>query len=165
MAAGNGSVAGDEGVQVASTKNIGPERSIDFPLRRDTNVDSIMTQVQFTDSSGQHWKIADHGELRRQRRQAPAPFIHDIVLAEKPAVHDHSATFTPKGDRFTLAAASVSRFDVDPNDGNNVTVVLVTKGATVTAESVIELTRNEAQQSLVRFQLDGDGHIIKTDRV
>ena len=150
----------DAEAQIFTTGSIGPERSFDFPLRSSTPQGPVKFFMRFSDSDGRKWEVSSERKLRRSGG-VPKPFLNNLVLDEQAKVTDHSAATGPGGERLQLGAGSFSRIDIDEQDGNNISVVLVPKGAKVSPASVAEYTQSGSDEKLARVFLDDSDKVVK----
>jgi hypothetical protein len=152
----------DDNAQLFTAVAIGPERSLDFPLAPSTtNHEQPRVRLYFSDRSGQAWILHETGELSRQRRNAAQAFVSRINIGRHAAVSDHSGTVGPDNRPVQLAAIPISRIDIDPKDGNNISITLVPDETPVTPANVAEMQRGTGLEVVARAYLDANDKLVR----
>ncbi|GKV72027.1 hypothetical protein [Pseudarthrobacter sp. NCCP-2145] len=150
----------DLNAQLFTVPTIGPERSIDFPLSRSlTNNELALVRLYFLDRGGNAWVLYETGRLVRLKRGVVDAFFSGPNIGRSASVLDHSGTLGVDNNPTELADVPISRIDLDNEDGNNVTVTLVPKGADITITTVAELSRGNKRAARIYF--DKDEHILQ----
>lgn len=151
----------DDNAQLFAVGAIGPERSVDFPLAASVaNQQPPLIRLYFRDRSGQAWMLHEGGKLSRRRRSVAAAFFSSVDTGRRAQVLDHSGTLGPNGEAVELADMPIHRIDVDPNDGNNVTISFLPPGATTTPATVAEMQKDNDSR-IARAYLDADDRLVR----
>jgi hypothetical protein len=96
--------------------------------------------------------------LSRRRHSVAAAFFSSVDTGRRAQVLDHSGTLRSDGEAVELADMPIHRIDVDPNDGNNVTITFLPRGATTTPATVAEMQK---ESRIARACLDADDRLVR----